>query len=121
MALVMSNTVPPAQRQEVAMKFQQLTAEVEGLRKELMRLDSDKEEHQLVVDTITELNADRTCYRLVNGVLMERTVGELLPQLKDSIEKMTKRLDDLMEGFKKRQTELDSHVRQYGIKQAPQG
>jgi chaperonin cofactor prefoldin len=110
MSLVMSSSVPPEKRQEVGQKYQQLNSEVDTLRKELLRLDQDKEEHQwadglfasgrgtrlntrhsrhlpsrLVVDTISELNEGRPCYRLVNGVLMERTVGDLLPQLKETI------------------------------------
>lgn len=69
---------------------------------------------------------------------MERTVGELLPQLKETIEmvrglelvaamvrqlihapQMSKRVDDLMETYKKRTEDLDTHVRKHGIKAAP--
>jgi hypothetical protein len=33
---------------------------------------------------------------------------------------MTKRVDDLMENFKKRSSELEAHVQANGIKPAPQ-
>jgi chaperonin cofactor prefoldin len=32
----------------------------------------------LVINAIQNLNKDRKCYRLVGGVLVERTVGEVL-------------------------------------------
>jgi hypothetical protein len=36
-----------------------------------------------VIEALDKLNSDRKCFRLVNGVLVEKTVGEVLPQLKN--------------------------------------
>jgi prefoldin subunit 2 len=36
----------------------------------------------LVIDTITPLEKDRKCFRLVGGVLVERTVADVLPALR---------------------------------------
>ena len=36
----------------------------------------------MVVDTLTPLEVTRRAYRLVGGVLVERTVGEVLPTVK---------------------------------------
>lgn len=44
-----------------------------------------------VIDTLKTVNDDRKCYRLVGGVLCERTVADVLPQLteaKDQLEKL---------------------------------
>ena len=35
----------------------------------------------LVIDTVKELQKDRKCWRLVGGVLIEKTVGEVVPAL----------------------------------------
>lgn len=35
----------------------------------------------LVIKAITGLEPERRCYRMVGGVLVERTVGEVLPVL----------------------------------------
>jgi prefoldin subunit 2 len=34
---------------------------------------------RLVLNTINQMDAQRKCFRLVGGVLVERTVGEVLP------------------------------------------
>jgi hypothetical protein len=44
-------------------------------------------EHELVMTQLKPLDGGRRAFRLVNGVLMERTVGEVLPELADTSEK----------------------------------
>jgi len=39
---------------------------------------------RLVIDSLEGLEPSRKCYRLINGVLVERTVGEVLPALKST-------------------------------------
>ena len=36
---------------------------------------------RLVIETLKEVQPDRRCYRMVGGVLVERTVGDVLPTL----------------------------------------
>lgn len=52
-----------------------------------------------MIDTLKTVDPDRKCFRLIGGVLCERTVKEVLPQLienKDFIEKtITLVTDDL--------------------------
>ena len=57
----------------------------------------DSIEHQLVVDTMKECDPDRVAYRLFGGVLVQRTVKEILPELegnKESISNIMKALAD---------------------------
>jgi chaperonin cofactor prefoldin len=39
---------------------------------------------RLVIETLKEVEKDRKCYRMIGGVLVERTVGEVLPALEHS-------------------------------------
>lgn len=41
-------------------------------------------EHDLVIKTLEPLDAERKCFRLVGDVLVERTVGEVLPAVKSN-------------------------------------
>ncbi len=41
---------------------------------------------RLVIDAVSGLDGSRRCYRLVGGVLVERTVGEVLPAVKKNLE-----------------------------------
>ena len=43
-------------------------------------------EHELVVKQLTPLDGGRRAFRLANGVLMERTVAEVLPDLTGTAE-----------------------------------
>ena len=36
---------------------------------------------RLVIDTLKDVDPDRKCFRMVGGVLVERTVKEVLPAL----------------------------------------
>ena len=47
---------------------------------------------RIVVDTMKDLDGDRKCFQLVGGVLCERTVKDVLPQLqlkKDSVSSLS--------------------------------
>lgn len=41
---------------------------------------------RLVINAISGLDSGRRCYRLVGGVLVERTVGEVLPAVRKNLE-----------------------------------
>ena len=44
----------------------------------------------LVIDTLKEVDETRKCYRMVGGVLVERTVKEVLPALENNKEQVNK-------------------------------
>lgn len=50
------------------------------------QLTVDRDEHKLVVETMSKLEAERKAFRLVGGVLVERTVGEVLPAVSQNYE-----------------------------------
>ena len=53
------------------------------------------------------LDGKRKCYRLINGVLVERTVEQVVPALKTNQEGLKKVLDDMLKQYKTKQDELD--------------
>jgi prefoldin subunit 2 len=59
--------------------FQELRSEVDAIWSKITELDLERQEHALVLETLTPLDAGRRCFRLVGGVLVERTVGEVAP------------------------------------------
>lgn len=60
-----------------------------------------------MLETLEPLSADRKCFRLINGVLVERTVKDVVPALKTNQEGLKKVLDDLVKQYKTKQEELD--------------
>lgn len=59
------------------------------------------------METLEPLSEDRKCFRLINGVLVERTVKDVVPALKTNQEGLKKVLDDMVKQYKSKQDELD--------------
>ncbi|KAK1250335.1 hypothetical protein MKX08_010338 [Trichoderma sp. CBMAI-0020] len=70
-------------------------------------IEQEAEEHKLVLETLEPLAEDRKCFRLINGVLVERTVKDVVPALQTNQEGLKKVLDDLVKQYKNKQDELD--------------
>jgi prefoldin subunit 2 len=60
-----------------------------------------------VLETLQPLPADRKCFRMINGVLVERTVNDVVPALRTNSEGLKKVLDDLLKQYKKSQEEME--------------
>lgn len=62
---------------------------------------------RLVLDTLRPLPPDRKCFRMINGVLVERTVEEVMPALVTNSDGLKKVLDDLVKQYKRQQEEME--------------
>lgn len=50
---------------------------------------------------------DRKCFRMINGVLVERTVKDIVPALKTNADGLKKVLEDLLKQYKSKEAELE--------------
>jgi chaperonin cofactor prefoldin len=62
---------------------------------------------RLVLETLEPLPGDRKCFRMINGVLTERTVKEIVPILKTNSDGLKKALDELVKQYKTKQDEME--------------
>ena len=62
---------------------------------------------RLVLETLNPLPSDRKCFRMVNGVLVERTVKDVIPALKTNSDGLKKVLDELLKQYKKQQDDME--------------
>ena len=62
---------------------------------------------RLVLETLEPLPTDRKCFRMINGVLVERTVKEVVPALKTNSDGLKKVLDDLLVQYKAKQDDME--------------
>jgi prefoldin subunit 2 len=60
-----------------------------------------------VLDTLEPLPGDRKCFRMINGVLTERTVKEVVPILQTNSEGLKKALEELVKQYKSKQDEME--------------
>ncbi|KAL7433803.1 hypothetical protein ACHAXM_003742 [Skeletonema potamos] len=80
----MSSTDPPISQQEIIATYRQLTSEMQSLIQQLTKAEMERNEHRLVEETLEPMDPERRAFRLVGGVLVERTVREVLPSVKEN-------------------------------------
>ncbi len=83
--------------EEVINTYQMLRQEVSQLFTKLNDLENQKAEHKLVIDAIKDLDPKRKCFRLIGGVLVERTVEEVLPAVNKNKEGLAAVIEKLMQ------------------------
>ena len=81
--------------QDVALKYKQLQQETQVLVSRILEIDDERKENVLVLDAIKELEDTRKCWRLVNGVLFEKTKVDLVPELETEIANIQNVIDQL--------------------------
>ena len=59
------------------------------------------------METLEPLPGDRKCFRMINGVLTERTVKEVVPILKTNSDGLGKALEELVKQYKSKQEEME--------------
>ncbi|KAL7778917.1 hypothetical protein CFE70_008418 [Pyrenophora teres f. teres 0-1] len=70
-------------------------------------IEQEAEEHKLVLETLQPLSGDRKCFRMINGVLTERTVKEVVPILQTNSDGLKKALEELVKQYKLKQDEME--------------
>ncbi|ERM97021.1 probable prefoldin subunit 2 [Amborella trichopoda] len=101
----------PANEQAIATMYGAMRTEINQLYTKITELEMEVSEHSLVIGAIEPLDPSRRCYRMIGGVLVERTVKEVLPAVKrnkEGIEEVIKRLVEALEKKKKEVAEFES-------------
>ncbi|KAF8969419.1 Prefoldin beta-like protein [Flammula alnicola] len=95
---------PPAlSDQEIQQNYVRLQNELQALARKIGELESEADEHTLVLVTLDEALAEdpeRKCFRLIGGVLVERTVKDVSPALKTNRDGIRKVISTLAEQYK---------------------
>ncbi|KAK9949750.1 hypothetical protein M0R45_005266 [Rubus argutus] len=87
----------PINEQAVANKFSAMRSELDQIYSKITELEMDVSEHSLVINAIQPLDQSRRCFRMIGGVLVERTIKEVLPAVqrnKEGIEEIRIRKND---------------------------
>ncbi|OAA64806.1 prefoldin subunit 2 [Cordyceps fumosorosea ARSEF 2679] len=95
-------------QQDLQTQYSNFKSVLQQIAQKIGDIEQEAEEHKLVLETLEPLPEDRKCFRLINGVLVERTVKDLVPALKTNQDGLKKVLDDLVKSYKTKQDELDS-------------
>ncbi|KAI0539663.1 Prefoldin subunit-domain-containing protein [Xylaria digitata] len=102
-----SKTIPAKKQQELQATYSNYKNTLQQLAQKIGDVEQEAEEHKLVLETLEPLSNDRKCFRMINGVLVERTVKDVVPALKTNAEGLKKVLDDLVKQYKTKQDDLE--------------
>ncbi|CAJ1958657.1 unnamed protein product [Sphenostylis stenocarpa] len=101
----------PINEQAVANMYASMRSELNQIYSKITELEMEVSEHILVINAIQPLDQSRRCYRMIGGVLVERTIKEVLPAVqrnKEGLEEVVARLNEALEKKKKEITEFET-------------
>ncbi|KAF0895724.1 hypothetical protein E2562_014335 [Oryza meyeriana var. granulata] len=96
--------------QMIANIYGNMRSEMTQLYTKITELEMEVSEHSLVISAIEPLDQSRRCYRMIGGVLVERTIKEVLPAVqrnKEGLEEVIARMNEALEKKKKEITEFE--------------
>jgi prefoldin subunit 2 len=79
-------------------------------------LETEVDEHSLVISSISELPPQRKAFRMIGGVLVEKTVGEVIPALKTNQEGIKGVMESLVRQYKNTEEEFGKFQKDNKIK-----
>ncbi|GAB1740681.1 hypothetical protein NU219Hw_g5773t1 [Hortaea werneckii] len=102
-------------QQELQVQYSNYKDTLQAIAQKIGDVEQEAEEHKLVLETLTPLPGDRKCFRMINGVLVERTVSEVLPALQTNAEGLKKVLEDLVKQYRTKQEDMDKWKKKNNI------
>ncbi|KAK3612114.1 hypothetical protein CHS0354_031185 [Potamilus streckersoni] len=117
MASTSSQSKPKAKSHEqIIAGFQELRQQQRGIASKISEIEMDMKEHELVIETLKDVDQDRKCFRLVGGVLVERTVKDVLPALISNKEQMFNMVKTLAKQLENKGVEINNYREQHNLK-----
>jgi prefoldin subunit 2 len=68
--------------------------------KDFNEKEQEKEEHLLVINTISKMEPTRKCFKLIGGILVEKTVETTLPLVEGNKEGIVNLMEQLGKTYK---------------------
>ncbi|WEW58868.1 Cochaperone prefoldin complex subunit [Emydomyces testavorans] len=92
---------------ELQLQYSTYKNTLQQLAQKIGDIEQETEEHKLVIETLEPLPGDQKCFHMINGVLVERTVKDVVPALKTNSDGLRQVLDELLKQYKTKQDEMD--------------
>ncbi|EMC95485.1 hypothetical protein BAUCODRAFT_543201 [Baudoinia panamericana UAMH 10762] len=112
----MAQQVASAKRQQdLQIQYSNYKETLQAIAQKIGDVEQEAEEHKLVLDTLTPLPGGRKCFRMINGVLTERTVQDVLPALQTNADGLKKVLDELLKQYRTKQDEMEKWKKKHNV------
>eukprot|EP00177_Eucheuma_denticulatum_P008615 GFKZ01015677.1.p3 GENE.GFKZ01015677.1~~GFKZ01015677.1.p3 ORF type:complete len:117 (+),score=24.04 GFKZ01015677.1:68-418(+) len=113
----MADALTPDQQKELVSRYQSLREEVDELYTKLGQVESDRNEHELVLKQLTSLESERRCWQQIGPVLAEKKVGDVLPILTMNRDRFSDTVKQLTETVGRKEKEISDLQTKYGIRE----
>merc|ERR1711869_186113 len=84
----------------------------------ITEIEQEVREHKLVLGVFDDVETDRKAWRLVGGVLIPGTVGEIRPQIVENKEKIEQVIQQLTKQLEMKSKQVAAFEQKYGQKPA---
>ncbi|KAG0651119.1 putative prefoldin subunit 2 [Hyphodiscus hymeniophilus] len=111
----MAQQITARKQQELQNQYSTFKNNLQQIAQKIGDVETEAEEHKLVLETLEPLSGDRKCFRMINGVLVERTVKDVVPALKTNSDGLRKVLEDLVKQYNGKQTEMEKWKKKNNI------
>jgi prefoldin subunit 2 len=104
------------EQQKIVSGFQSLRDEQTQLVQKTQDLEIDLKEHDLVLSTLSTItDKQRRCYRMIGGVLIEHTVGEVVPALQANRDQINNVIESFKQKTEEKAKELTAYKQKHDI------
>lgn len=89
-----------ASQPDLQQQYNSYKSTLQNLAAKIGDLETESDEHKLVLESLSTLPVERKCFRMVGGVLTERTVGDVMPLLATNQEGLKSVMEALLGNYK---------------------
>ncbi|SZF02939.1 unnamed protein product [Blumeria hordei] len=111
----MAEQMDTKKQQELQAKYTGYKSGLEQIARKLGDIEQELEEHRLVLESLEKLPSERKCFRMINGVLVERTVADVVPALQTNSDGLRQVLNELVKQYTSKQQEMDKWKKKNNI------
>lgn len=101
---------------QIVERFSSMREEVNALWSKMTELSSEASEHEQVIKALDPMEPSRKCFRLIGDVLVERTVGEVLPAVRKNEEGIKEVLESYAKELEVKRKALAAFQTKYKIR-----
>mmetsp|Transcript_18696 Transcript_18696/g.32462 ORF Transcript_18696/g.32462 Transcript_18696/m.32462 type:complete len:132 (-) Transcript_18696:220-615(-) len=107
--------------QSVRLELTQARNDVQDLYTRIAALESEKSEHEMVMEQIKDLPKDRKCWHQVGNVLSEQTVEQVVQILETNLEQIKNTLTKMSSEVQQKEQKLGEIMSKHGIMETKEG
>mmetsp|Transcript_15190 Transcript_15190/g.17546 ORF Transcript_15190/g.17546 Transcript_15190/m.17546 type:complete len:153 (+) Transcript_15190:42-500(+) len=101
--------------QEIVEAYNRLRQDQGTLMTRIAELDAERHDHVLVLSELKVLEGSRRCHRLVGGVLVERTVDTVVPEVEQALAGIDNVLKNFNDQLQRKEKEMEQFMTTYKI------